>query len=193
MQTAKSGIRVLGIAESFVKGAKKSVFAGIVMRRDLIVDGVSFNTATVGGLDANNAILKIYESLNRRDIHCIMLSGCIVSWFNIINVDEIHKITGLPVVCVTYEDSKGLEDKIEKHFPGDEKRLTEYKNLGKRDVFVLKNGYEIYLRRAGITYEDAGFLCNAFAGDGRSLEPLRVAGLAAFNAVKFLQSENYEI
>ncbi|MDD4126731.1 MAG: DUF99 family protein [Methanomicrobium sp.] len=193
MQTAKSGIRILGIAESFVRSAKKSVFAGVVMRKDLIIDGVSFSSATIGGTDATKTVLEIFEELCRKDIHCIMLSGCIVSWFNIIDIDEVHRKTGLPVICVTYEDSEGLEDDISRYFPGDEKRISDYRKTGIRIPFELKTGFNVYLRASGISFSDAGWLCNAYTFQGRIPEPLRVAGLMAKGAVNYCISEDFDL
>ena len=40
--TEMKGIRVLGIAESFRKTNACSTLAGIVMRRDLVIDGMVF-------------------------------------------------------------------------------------------------------------------------------------------------------
>ncbi|MDD3978467.1 MAG: DUF99 family protein [Methanomicrobium sp.] len=186
MQTAKSGIRVLGIAESFTRSAKKSFFAGVVMRKDKIIDGVAFSTATVGGMDATDTVIDIFTKLSRKDLHCIMLSGCIVSWFNIIDIEEIHKITGFPVICVTYEDSEGIETKIKEYFPGDSDRLFKYKNTGIREKFQLKTGFNVYLRCSGISFKDAGWLCNAFTLQGKIPEPLRVAGLLAHASSDFI-------
>jgi len=46
----KKGIRVLGIAESFRKGLdRRAVLAGVVMRMDLIIDGVIVDSARLGG------------------------------------------------------------------------------------------------------------------------------------------------
>ncbi|MCA9450353.1 MAG: DUF99 family protein, partial [Candidatus Omnitrophica bacterium] len=49
MHIAKKGLRTLGIAESF-SGSPESVLAGVVMRKDLRIDGFRFTTATVGGM-----------------------------------------------------------------------------------------------------------------------------------------------
>ena len=62
----KKGIRAMGVAESFVKGVgKKSIISGVVMRSDMIVDGFTFSNVTVGGMDATQKIVELYESLKR--------------------------------------------------------------------------------------------------------------------------------
>ncbi|WOF16068.1 DUF99 family protein [Methanoplanus sp. FWC-SCC4] len=187
MQTSKSGIRILGIAESFSQGANNSLFAGVVMRKDLIIDGFAFSHATVGGMDATDAVIGIFDKLNRRDINCIVLSGCVVSWFNIIDPDLIFKTTNVPVIGVTYEDSKGLKEHIIHHFPGDENRLSAYEKLGERTFVKLDNKYGIYIRTAGLLKEEAFSICNSFAKEGKIPEPLRVARLLARS---FFKDEN---
>ena len=42
----KKGLRGLAIAESFLQNSKKSVIAGVVMRRDFVIDGFVFGHAT---------------------------------------------------------------------------------------------------------------------------------------------------
>ena len=44
----KKGVRVLGIAESFVKNSIFSTLGGVVLRRDMLVDGVVLGRTLVG-------------------------------------------------------------------------------------------------------------------------------------------------
>ena len=108
--------RVLGLAESFNQKDLSSNWSGIVMRRDLVVDGVSFGSSTIEGNDATDNIVNMWKKLNRNDIGCIFLDGLVVSMYNIIDGRSICEITGLPVVAITFRDSKGLEGSIRHHF-----------------------------------------------------------------------------
>lgn len=184
MMTLKSGVRVLGISESFVRGATKSVLAGIVMRRDLVTDGVAFGFATVGGTDATEAVLDLFSSLKRRDINFIMLSGCVISWFNIIDPGRINEESGIPVIGVSYEDSDGLSGDIVHHFPGDRERIAAYENLGKRSRYSLNTGYDLFIRSWGLNGEDAFLVCDRFTKNGRIPEPLKNARLVARAAMR---------
>ena len=106
----KKAVRALGIAESFVKGvSKRSVLAGVVMRADRVLDGFGFATATVGGMDATGKVIELYESLERDDINFILLNGCIISWYNVVDLHKVVEETQRPLLCVTYEESEGLE------------------------------------------------------------------------------------
>ncbi|WP_440950581.1 endonuclease dU [Methanosphaerula subterraneus] len=178
MHLGKKGLRVAGIAESFSCSAR-STLACVVMRRDLRIDGAAFGSVTVGGMDATGSIIDLIGDLHRKDLNLVMISGCVIAWFNVLDPEAISRATGLPVIAVTYEASEGLENEIESHFPGDRARLELYRNLGERTAFPLSTGERIYLRLAGIGLHEAGFICDRFTLDGRVPEPLRVARLMA--------------
>ncbi|MCU0631658.1 MAG: DUF99 family protein [Methanolinea sp.] len=184
MHIAKKGLRVLGIAESF-SSREYSILAGVVMRKDLRIDGVSFSRITVGGMDATEGVLAIYRQLNRRDINIILLSGCVIAWFNIIDPLKVYEETGVPVLVVTYEDSEGLNADISHHFPGDTTRMACYETLGERIPLPLHTGHTLYLRPYGLEPSDAGRLCQDLTLDGKVPEPLRVARLMARSAMRF--------
>ncbi len=178
MHVFKKGIRALGIAESFT-GRRDSMLAGVVMRKDLRIDGFAIGKATVGGMDATDAVIGIVCALDRQDVNFIMLSGCVIAWFNIVDPQVIEKTFGIPVICVTYEESGGLSQDITHHFPGDEPRLKAYTNLGERTAVELDTGFTVYLRGWGIPIDEAAVLCNQFTREGGIPEPLRVARICA--------------
>ncbi len=152
------------------------------MRKDLRIDGFIFSTVTVGGMDATASVLRMVRELERSDINVIMLSGCVIAWFNIINTSLIAQETGIPVICVTYEDSDGLIADIRYHFPADSARISAYENLGERNSVDLHTHQTIFIRSWGIDQRDAARLCNDFTLEGKIPEPLRVARLCARNA-----------
>jgi len=181
----KKGLRCLGISESFRKNHPLSVLAGVVMRRDRIVDGVSITYITVGGLDATEGVIRLFRGLRRNDISFVMLNGCIISWYNIVDLERVYEEVGVPLICVTYEESSGLEDVIKKRFPKDcEVRLELYRKLGRRELIVLKTGYPVYVRYYGLEKWQVRELLNAFTLCGRQPEPLRVAALVARAVVR---------
>jgi endonuclease V-like protein UPF0215 family len=178
MHLQKKGLRALGIAESYA-GRTVSTLSGVVMRKDLRIDGFVSGTVTVGGMDATDSILRMVQNLGRKDLNVILISGCVIAWFNVIDPERIAAETGLPVICVTYEESDGLLGDIRHHFPGDEARLSAYRKLGERVPVALHTGQTLYLRAAGISAADASRFCNDFTLDGKIPEPLRVARLCA--------------
>ena len=178
MHIPKKGLRALGIAESYA-GRTRSTLAGVVMRKDLRIDGFCSGHVTVGGMDSTETILSMIQGLDRRDINIVLLSGCVIAWFNVIDVQRVAYESGIPVICVTYEDSDGLMDDLQYHFPGDEERLQAYTRLGERMPLDLGDNRTIYLRVAGIGYSDAARFCRDFTLEGKIPEPLRVARLLA--------------
>ena len=177
----KKGIRALGIAECFRKGAsRKSILAGVVMRADLLLDGFSFSVATVGGLDATEAVVRLYERLGRKDVNILMLNGCVISWYNVIDLNEVHERTGKPLICVTYEPSPGLEKYFKEYFPDDwAERLAIYERNGPRTAIRLKTGHEVFIRAIGLDEEEAKKVLDKFTLHGSIPEPLRLARLLA--------------
>ncbi|KQC03479.1 MAG: hypothetical protein APR53_05125 [Methanoculleus sp. SDB] len=178
MHIAKKGLRVLGVAESY-SGRRSSILAGVVMRKDLVIDGVACTGVTVGGMDATDAVIRLVRILGRSDINCLMISGCVIAWYNILSPDRIAEETGLPVIAVTYEASQGLEDDIGFHFPGDDERMDAYRRLGERLEYQLRTGYAVYLRTACCEPAEAEKITDAFTREGKVPEPLRVARLVA--------------
>ena len=177
----KKGIRILGISESFVKGTSKhSTLSGVVMRADLIIDGFTFSKVKVGGMDATQKIIEMYEALDRQDINILLLNGCVISWYNVIDLNYVVDAIGLPLICVTYRDSKGLETFFKENFPEDWQRRTEvYKRNGPRTPLTLHTGHTIYARFLNISKEETSRLLNKFTFHGAVPEPLRIARLLA--------------
>lgn len=176
----KKGLRGLGIAESFRQESRISTLAGVVMRRDFIIDGFVFGSSTIEGNDATDSILKMYQKLNRNDISFVIISGLVISMYNIVDIKKIWEILKIPIIGVTYEYSKGIESAIKYHFPDSyESKIEEYHKLGKRTKVVLHTGHDLYLRIEGCTIQETKKLLDAFTLQGSISEPLRVAQLLA--------------
>ncbi|MDG6909941.1 MAG: DUF99 family protein [Nitrososphaerota archaeon] len=180
MHLNKPGIRALGVAESFRQGQKRSVLAGVVMRSDLVVDGVAFGRTAVGGDDATASIVSLFRRFGRNDINLLMVSGAILSLYNIVDVDLLAAKTKVPAICLTYKETAGIEDSIRRHFPqGAESRLEAYRRLGKRTGVTLGTGKRVFVRTAAIEKGEARNVLDAFTLQGSVPEPVRVAKLLA--------------
>jgi endonuclease V-like protein UPF0215 family len=175
----KPGIRALGVAESFKEDDLKSRLAGVVMRSDLVIDGFVLGTATVGGDDATSSVVKMIRALRRNDVNLIILSGCIISMYNIVDVDAVSKKTESPVICLTYKESRGIERAIKHHFTESRTKLASYRSLGERHPLKLRSGYRVYVRASGVTDREAEEALNLFTLQGSIPEPVRVAKLLA--------------
>jgi endonuclease V-like protein UPF0215 family len=182
----KKGIRILGIAESFMKGTSKySILSGVVMRADMTIDGFTFSKATVGGMDATEKIIEMFGFLDREDISVILLNGCIISWYNVVNLNQLADAIELPLICVTYKESEGLEAYFKKNFLEDWQERTEiYHQNGSRIPLTLKTGHTVYTRFLNINKEETLSLLNKLTIHGAIPEPLRIARILARSVMK---------
>jgi endonuclease V-like protein UPF0215 family len=186
----KPAIRVLGIAESFDRSLNKnSIMAGVVMRSDFVVDGLAMAKCTVGGMDATDAVISLYRKLGRTDINAIILSGCVISWYNVVNLNAVYESIGLPLVCITYEESKGIRDFFIKNFPDDwQFRVEVYEKNGARHEVKLRTGYKVFIRCLGIELDAGRRLLDKFTLHGRIPEPIRLSKLIARQTMRFMFS-----
>ena len=102
-----------------------------------------------------------------------------ISMYNIINGEKIAGATGLPVVAITFEDSKGLEGSIKHHFADWQHKVEQYQKLGKRERIALKTGKNLFIRYWGLSQKKVVSILNSFTLQGSVPEPIRVAKLAA--------------
>ncbi|MGE3858609.1 MAG: DUF99 family protein [Nitrososphaeraceae archaeon] len=176
MEINKKGIRVLAIAESFRKGSSNSVISGVVMRKDLVVDGIVFGNTTIEGDDATENIISMYKNLHRNDINFLLLDGLIISMYNIVDGKLIHENLKIPVIAISFKNSQGIENSIKKHFPFNyNNKIKNLRQLGKRDLVVLKTNKVLWIRFWGINLEDAIKLLNSFLLQGAVPEPIKLA------------------
>lgn len=181
MVSLKSGTRALGVAESYTgTEGERSTLAGVVTRADRTTDGFAFADCTVGGLDATDAIIDLYDRLDREDVQFIFLAGVAPAWYNLLGLHSIHDAADRPVLAITFESSTGLESAIQDEFAGDglDARLERYDQLPPRQP-VDVNEQTVYVRALGLDRDEAATLVEGFTPEGGRPEPLRVARLAA--------------
>ncbi|MCG1004169.1 MULTISPECIES: DUF99 family protein [Halobacterium] len=172
----KSGTRALGVAESY--RGEESTLGGAVVRASRVVDGFSFASCAVGGLDSTAAVADCYRQLDREDVQYVLVSGIAPAWFNVVDLHAVHDAVERPVLSVSFEDSEGLADTIREEFSGDarEERLEIYDRQPERQP-VDVNGERVFVRAVGC--ENPAEVVRAFTPEGGRPEPLRVARLAA--------------
>jgi hypothetical protein len=175
----KSGVRALGVAESYREST--SYLAGAVVRASRVADGFVFGTCTVGGSDATEAVCVMVERLAREDVRYLLLAGIAPAWFNVLDLQRLHERTGLPTISVTFEASPGLETAIREAFDDPDvvaDRLSTYRAQPDRRP-VTVNDQTVYVRSVGCPDSEADDVVRAFTPEGGRPEPLRVARLAA--------------
>lgn len=172
--------RLLGIAESGIMGASQSILGGIVLRRDLIIDGVIWDYVTIRGTDSTDTILQMIEQLGRTDINGIMLHGTIIAGYNIIDMVHLHQATKLPIISVTKEPQEDLKTHLQSTFPSDcESRWQTALQNGEIRSIELSSNSRIYVQTKGCEFTLVKKVVKHFTHFGSIPEPIRVARLFA--------------
>jgi len=176
----KSGVRAVGVAESYARDAEESTIAGVVCRADRTVDGCAFATCTVGGSDVTDAVATLYDRLDREDVRYVIVAGVALSWYNMLDLEALAARIDRPVIAVTFEESRGLEDALRDAFDGEalERRLDRYRSLPERHATTV-DGHDLYVRAAGIDVAEGERVLEHFTAEGGRPEPLRVARFLA--------------
>ncbi len=178
----KKAIRALGVAESFSRGDSSSTLSGVVMRSDLVIDGIALGRLEVSGSDATDGIAELFKTLDRDDLNVVLLSGSILSLYNIVDVDELKRRLRIPIIALSFKKSRSdLARNIQARFEKEiaKKKIGMLERLGLPEQARLATGYTIFLRKAGISTVDAKKVLDKFTLQGAVPEPVRVARLFA--------------
>lgn len=173
----KSGVRILGIAESYQ--TEMSTLCGAVTTTGGILDGCEFTECTVGGTDVTDSILSLWSAIDRPDIQAVLLSGVALAWYNIVELHRVNSSIPVPVIAITYEESEGLREAIETEFDETDAlvRLQAYETLPQRREISV-NGKSLYVRSPG-DVKDIVEIIRAVTPAGGRPEPVRVARILA--------------
>lgn len=184
----KSGARALGVAESYCTDAEFSTLAGAVVRADGIVDGLAYDSCTVGGSDATDAVLALLERCARPDVQYLLVGAIAPAWYNLLDLSQIQAAADRPLIAVTFEASTGLEDGLREAFSGADLdgRLEVYRSLPERHRLSV-NDETVYVRSLGCDREEAATVVRGFTPTGGRPEPIRVARLAARAADSYVE------
>lgn len=140
------------------------------------VDGAALASCTVGGLDATDAILDLWASLDREDIRYVFVSGVAPAWYNLLDMSRLAETIPVPMLVLSYEASEGLESAIREAFDGHElaRRLERYRALPDRSTVALEDR-TIYVRNVDRTVLGLSAILGTYTVEGGRPEPVRVA------------------
>lgn len=175
----KTGIRAMGVSECFQKSDDQSLLCAIIIRGDLVVDGCSFDTSTLHGDDATRRIISLYTNFKRNDVNIIMISGSIISLYNVVDVEKINEVTNVATICLASKSGKNLENIIKEKYSTNKKKIDLYKKIGKPQKIKLKNNSELFIRSAGIEKKYVKQILDKFTIAGSVPEPIRLSKLFA--------------
>ena len=182
-RTIKPEIRIIGWDDAPFKFTDRhTLVAGVICRGGTQIDGVITGKIAIDGMDATAKITKaINESGHKEQLRVIMLDGITFGGFNIVDINKLHKKTGLPVI-VLIREKPNLNDirKALLKFSDAEYRWRLLKRAGKIRKMevknkVIKGSRTIYYQAAGIEDSDIEKIINLTAVNSVLPEPVRVA------------------
>ncbi|KKG18088.1 hypothetical protein EO98_14210 [Methanosarcina sp. 2.H.T.1A.6] len=177
----KPEIRILGIDDSALLN-ERVMIVGTVFRGGDWIDGVLRSEITRDGLDATEVIsTMIKNSRHYGQLRIIMLDGITYGGFNVVDIEELYRETGLPVIVImrSYPDFEKIRSAL-RHFSDGDVRWDIIKKAGKIEKLITKkNGTPTYIQKTGIGIKSAEKIVRLTSIRSNIPEPLRVAHLIA--------------
>jgi endonuclease V-like protein UPF0215 family len=186
----KPQFRVLGIDDGpFSFSDRKVPIIGVVVRKGYI-DAVLRTEAEVDGDDATTAISALVLDSGYQDqLEAVMLDGACVGGFNVVDIDELNRATGIPVLTVTRDrpDMDKIRAALEKlgstpkyGRPPVQDWKCRLERLERTRLVEVDTGHKpIYMGFAGTKEQDAKGIVTASTIRGSMPEPVRLAHLIA--------------
>ncbi len=185
----KPEIRILGVDDGpFEPKSKSEVpLVGVVFRGGRWLDGVLKTYIEQDGTDVTERLIDmVNRSRHRGQLRVLMVDGVTFAGFNVLDIKEVFKKTGLPVIVISRElpDMADIRKAI-KHLPKWRERWGTIKRVGKiYPVRTKSRGARIYMQLIGIKHADAESVVKLSSTRSLVPEPLRVAHLIATAIVR---------
>ncbi|MBI2661800.1 DUF99 family protein [Candidatus Woesearchaeota archaeon] len=178
----KKEIRIIGIDDSaFAKFSKgKVLVVGAVMRGGNILDGILSTKVEIDGDDSTSKLTEmINKSRFKAQLRCIFLDGIALAGFNVVDINELNRKTGIPVVTIIrkYPDFNKIKETLARINMQHKIKLIE--NAGE----PVKIG-KIFVQIAGINTWKLKEILKLACTRSHIPEPLRLAHLIATGVVK---------
>ena len=177
----KRDVRYLGIDDSpFTFDDVVVRVVGVVTRGASYVEGVLSGQVTIDGDEATTSLADLVgQSRFRPMLRAIFLNGVTMGGFNIVDLDELHRVTGIPVVSVVRDepDYDKSSAALRKHFSDAEARIML---LSRQRPTPVQNGdFKVWCVARGIDPVELPRLLARATVRGAIPEPVRLAHVIA--------------
>ncbi len=156
-------------------------------RGDVLVVGAVFAGERLDGVvstrvrrDGTNSTQRLIECTTTSkyfdQLQAILLQGINFAGFNVADLKELHRVTGLPVLVIARHppDLHAIRKALLQRVPGGAKKWRLIEAAGPMEPLA-----GLYVQRCGITPEGAAKLLTRLQQNGLLPEPLRVAHMIA--------------
>jgi endonuclease V-like protein UPF0215 family len=177
----KKEVRILGIDDGpFDKSKKgKVLVVGTIFRGGSFLDGIISTKVTIDGTDATKKLIKLINGTKHKpQLQYIILDGIALGGFNVVDIEELHKKTSLPVIVVIRRmpDLQKITETLIKI--GQEQKISLLKKAGQ--VYPLRN---IFIQLKGLNIKEAEEVLKISCTRSLLPEPIRVAHIIASGIV----------
>lgn len=147
-----------------------TVYAG------LRLEGVLVGRVRRDGANATEVLARLVTTSKYRQLQLILLQGIALAGFNVVDVESLHRRTGLPVVAVSRRAPRfaRVRSALLARVRGGERKWALIEKLG-----PMEQVGGVHIQRAGISLAEAGTVVRRLAVNGSYPEPLRAAHLIA--------------
>lgn len=181
----KPEIRILGIDDSALL-SEKIMIIGTVFRGGEWMDGLLRAEIQRDGVDATETITWMVKgSRHYKQLRVILLDGITYGGFNVVDIEQLYRKTGLPVIVVmrSYPDFEKIKAALENFRDGEERWKIICKAGNIEKVKTKKEKNPVYIQKAGIGLLSAKKIVQLASTRSNIPEPLRVAHLIATGIV----------
>ena len=177
----KQEIRLLGIDDSpFRFTDKYGMVIGVVMRGGEYIECVLRRHIVIDGEDATFVCKDMIKNTkHQKQLKAVLLDGIAFGGFNVIDIEDIHKSTNIPVITITRDkpDFEKIKVALKKNFKNWKKR---WDLISKGELHEIKTSHNpIYIKCMGIDVKGAKEIIKLSTIRGVVPEPIRVAHIIA--------------
>ncbi len=170
-----------GSFEAFQRGVASAIqYTSLCLTKlaGPVVQDIRLARITVDGLDSSDALLN---NLLGWDYDCLILGGATFAGFNVVDVENVYKTTGKPVIVYSPKlpNMEATLGALRKHFSDWEMRWSRYEALGELRELRIRDYPLVYFEVVGGSTEYAEQVLTEQAINGRTPEAVRVADLIA--------------
>ena len=177
MTAIKPGVRTIGLDDGpFDRRSRGDVLVVGAIYRGADFDGLLTTRVRKDGWNATDAIASmLLRSKFLAQLHYIMLDGIAFGGFNVVDIDRLHRETGLKLlVVVRRRPDLAAVKRAVMHLPLPEKRLALIASAG--EIVPID---KLFCQMKGMQPEEAKALLRLTCTRSHLPEPLRAAHLIA--------------
>jgi len=177
----KGQSRIMGVDDGpYVRGSKVTPIVMTIWRLSGYIEGFLTAMVRTDGDDSSEVIAdRLMASRFSDQVRCIISDGGCLAGFNVLDLDDLHRRTGIPIITCSDEapDQSSFERAIRKATPDWEGRLSTISRH--KPVPIDLDDGTIYVRTCGLDIDSATDILRRATVHGRVPEPVRISHMVA--------------